>query len=136
MKKIISILMCFLLLASTSGVAYAQHFCGGNEMMATLTLGEEQLSCGMSTNVNDACKDEKAKDHSCCNNQYAKVTTDDSFHASQDTFQLAPSFVAAFVSVFVLQSDTIEEHKTTSFSVYHPPPLIKDIPVLYETFLI
>jgi len=127
--------MCLLLLGSTSGVAYAQHFCGDFEMMATVTLGEEKLSCGMAEAHDDNCDDE-AEGHTCCDNQYTKITTDDNFNASQDTFQLPASFVAAFVAVFVLQIETTTTSKTVVFSEYNPPPIIKDVPVLYETFLI
>lgn len=127
--------MCMLLLASTSGVAYAQHFCGDFEMMATVTLGEEQLSCGMVDAHDDTCDDE-VEGHSCCDNQYTKIIVDDNFNVSQDTFDLPANFVVAFVSVFVLQNETATKNRIVEFSEYNPPPLIKDIPVLYETFLI
>ncbi len=132
--------MCLLLLASTSGVAYAQHFCGDFEMMATVTLGEEKLSCGMAAEAHDDSCDtegaEKAEDHTCCDNQYTKITTDDNFNASQDTFHLPANFVAAFVSVFIMPTETTTTSKIVAFSEYNPPSLIKNIPVLYETFLI
>ncbi len=128
--------MCLLLLVSTSGVAYAQHFCGDFEMLSTLTLGEEKLSCDMVNLEDDACRDEKSENHSCCDNQYTKVTIDDNFHASQDTFQVPANFTAAFVSVFVLHIETSEIKTSELFSAYNPPPLIKNFPVLYETFLI
>ena len=59
MKKTISIFLSILILASSSGIAYAQHFCSGMEMMAEVTLGEKHLSCGMDENalVSD-CGDE------------------------------------------------------------------------------
>ncbi len=128
--------MCVLLLASTSGVAYAQHFCGDFEMMATITLGEKKLSCGMVAIVDDACANEKDEEHSCCDNQYTKITTDDNFTPSQDSFQVPINFVAAFVSVFVLQTEPLVSETAEIYALYTPPPLIKDIPVLYETFLI
>lgn len=134
MKKIASIVLCMLLMASTSGIAYAQHFCGDFEMLATLTLGEEQLTCGMA--VDDGCADESTKEHSCCANQYTKVNTDDSFNSSEFDVQLPVHFVKAFVSVFVLQSNFEVATEKIFYSEYNPPPLIKDIPVLYETFLI
>ncbi|MAZ71836.1 MAG: hypothetical protein CMC70_01695 [Flavobacteriaceae bacterium] len=136
MKKVISLFMCLLLFASTSGVAYAQHFCGDFEMMATLTLGGEELSCGMAEAHDDSCDTEDAEDHNCCDNQYTKITTDENFNASQDTFQVSVNFVTAFVSVFVLQAEIATTSKIAAFSEYNPPPIIKDIPVLYETFLI
>ena len=38
MKKIASIVLCMLLMASTSGIAYAQHFCGDFEMRERLPV--------------------------------------------------------------------------------------------------
>ncbi|RDK89109.1 hypothetical protein C8D94_101989 [Marinirhabdus gelatinilytica] len=128
--------MCVLLMASTSGVAYAQHFCGDFEMLATVTLGEEKLTCSMATSQDDDCDNEDAEDHDCCDSQYIKISTDDNFNASQDTFQLPTNFVAAFVSVFVLQNDVSLSDETPIPSEYIPPALTKDIPVLYEFFLI
>lgn len=128
--------MCCLLLVSTTGISYAQHFCGDFEIMATLTLGEEKLSCGMVTMADDACSDEKEEGHSCCDNQYTKITTDENFNPAQDTFQLPTNFLAAFVSVFVFQTKIGASNKNVEFSEYNPPPLIKNISVLYETFLI
>ena len=46
-QKVASVLLAFLMLLSSSGVTYAQHFCGDHEMMAKFTLGEAHLSCGM-----------------------------------------------------------------------------------------
>ncbi|QIE59376.1 hypothetical protein G5B37_07300 [Rasiella rasia] len=135
MKQIFSIALSLLLLLSSSGIAYAQHFCGDFEMMATFTIGEKSLSCGMAS-VDDGCEDEEAEEHTCCDNQYTKVTTDDNFSTSQDTFQVPTNFVAAFVSVFVLQFETSAATEVAELWHYKPPPLIKNIPVLYETFLI
>lgn len=128
--------MCLLLVMSTSGLAYAQHFCGDNEMVATLTIGEEKLSCGMADLEGDTCADEKAESHTCCDNQYTQITTDDNFNASQDTFQVPANFATAFISICILQTENYATHRAANFSEYHPPPLIKNIPVLYETFLI
>ena len=121
-------------MASTSGVAYAQHFCGDFEMLATLTLGEEQLTCGMA--MDDGCEENPAEEHSCCDNQYTKINTDDNFNGTEFNVQLPVNFVAAFVSVFVLQEPLVIASQNHAYTTYNPPPLIKDIPVLYETFLI
>lgn len=135
MKQLTSILLSILLLASTSGVSYAQHFCGDFEMMAVVTLGEEELSCGMSMKT-DSCGDEDTEEHSCCDNQYTKVTTDDNFNASEYELQLSSNFIVAFTSVFVVQSQEIASLEVVNYKEYDPPPLIKNLPVLYETFLI
>ena len=127
--------MAVLVLFSSTGITYAQHFCGDFEMIATLTLGQEKLSCAMVA-IDDDCATLDAENHSCCDNQYTKVLTDDNFSAAKDSIQLPANFWVAFVSVFFTPSEEIVGDRTTIFSEYNPPPLIKNIPVLFETFLI
>ena len=135
MSKIISILLSILLLASSTGITYAQHYCGEFEMLSKVTLGEEHLSCGMAMEF-PSCDDNDTQDHHCCDNQYTSVTTDDNFTKANFNLDFNQSVAIAFVSVFVLQQ--VIEYKTSldSYTFYHPPPLIKNIRVLYETFLI
>lgn len=135
MKKFVSILLSVLLLASSSGIAYAQHFCGEYEMLSEITLGEKHLSCGMAMEIPD-CDDGIAQEHDCCDNQYTQITTDDTFAKASFDIDLNKTFVAAFVSVFVVQSPDNYPTNTNFFAEYHPPPLKQDFQVLYETFLI
>ena len=135
MRKAISIFLSVLLLASSTGIAYAQHFCGDYEMLSKITLGEVHLSCGMAMEA-PGCEDGDTKDQHCCDNHYTQVNTDDNFAKASFNIDVHPPFVAAFVSVFVLQQLIDYEVTTDFFPTYHPPPLYKDIPVLYETFLI
>ncbi len=139
MKKAISIFLSVLLLASSSGIAYAQHFCSGHEMMAKVTLGEEHLSCGMKMMTpTPGCEEDtrEEKDHSCCSNSYTQVETDENYAKTSFDVDLNTNFVAAFIHVFIPpQPDNYPDHLQT-YTDYHPPPLDKDIPVLYQVFLI
>ncbi|MFT4849555.1 MAG: hypothetical protein ACI83B_002099 [Sediminicola sp.] len=138
MSKIISILLSVLLLLSSTGVTYAQHFCGEFEMLSKVTLGEEHLSCGMAMEVPDCDDDDydDAEDRHCCDNEYTSVTTDDNFAKANFNIDFDKSFAIAFVSVFVLQQLVEYEASIDDYTLYYPPPLYKNIPVLYETFLI
>lgn len=139
MKKTISIFLSILMLASSSGIAYSQHFCGGMEMMSEVTLGEKQLSCGMDM-ADEAldCKVEKStpESHDCCKNHITKIQTDDNFAKASFDLKLNKAFIATFVSVFVLQEVEIASTNKTFFADYNPPPLELDLNILYETFLI
>ena len=139
MKKTISIFLSILMLASSSGIAYAQHFCSGMEMMAEITLGEKHLSCGMDMHTPETdCGDEDPtpKAHDCCKNHITKIHTDDNFAKASFDLKLNKTFVATFVSVFVLQEVEITSAEKTFFADYSPPPLEQDFNILYETFLI
>ena len=139
MKKTISIFLSLLMLASSSGIAYAQHFCSGMEMMAEVTLGEKHLSCGMEADAPASdCGDETAvpEKHDCCKNQITKIHTDDNFAKASFDLKLNKTFVATFVSVFVLEEVEITSAEKTFFADYNPPPLEQDLNILYDTFLI
>lgn len=125
--------------ASSSGIAYAQHFCSGMEMMAEVTLGEKHLSCGMDAeSPYSGCGDESAipDAHDCCKNHITKIQTDDNFAKASFNLKLNKTFVTTFVSVFVLQEIEITSSEKTFFADYSPPPLEQDFNILYETFLI
>lgn len=139
MKKTISIFLSVLMLASSSGMAYAQHFCGGMEMMSEITLGEKNLSCEMDIpGPSSHCGNEtdSSEAHDCCKNHITKIQTDDHFAKASFDVKLGKIFVATFVSVFLLQEIEISSSEKTFFADYNPPPLEQDFTILYETFLI
>ncbi len=123
--------------ASSSGIAYAQHFRSGMEMMAEITLGPKGLSCGMDVETHP-CDDEKTVDegHDCCENQFTQIQTDNDFAKATFDLKLNKTFVATFVSIFVLQEVEIASAEKIFFADYLPPLLELDFNILYETFLI
>lgn len=135
MKQVISILLSALMLISSSGITYAQHFCGEYEMLAKITMGEEHLSCGMKMEMS-SCADEEGEDHHCCNNEYTQVDTDDNFSKTSFKLDFDQNFAVAFVSVFVLQYIDNYPDNSHFFTKYIPPPLDRDIPVWNQVFLI
>lgn len=136
MKQFTSILLTLLLLISNSGITYAQHFCGGHQMIAKVTIGQERLSCGMAA-VKDLCDESHKSDtHSCCNNQYTQVEFDDTVEQPLIEFQIIP-LLEVINKAFIPDGFEIRKlQKQVVYSVYRPPPRVKDIPVFLETFLI
>lgn len=136
MKQITSILLTLLLLISNTGITYAQHFCGGHQMMAKVTIGQERLSCGMAP-VKDLCDDSHQSDtHSCCNNLYTQVAFDDTVEQPIVEFQLTPPLKANTTTFSASVYEIITLQKEVVYSIYNPPPLIKNFSVLFDTFLI
>ena len=136
MKQIISILLTLLLLISNTGITYAQHFCGGHQMMAKVTIGQERLSCGMAP-VKDLCDESHQSDtHSCCNNRYTQVAFDDTVEQPVVEFQLTPVFDVDNNAIISSVSEILTLQKEVVYTIYNPPPLIKDFPILFDTFLI
>ena len=136
MKQIISILLTLLLLISNTGITYAQHFCGGHQMMAKVTIGQERLSCGMAL-VKDLCDESHQSDtHSCCNNLYTQVAFDDTVEQPTVEFQLTPPLKANTTTFSASVYEILTLQKEVVYTIYNPPPLIKDFPILFDTFLI
>jgi len=135
-KKLISTLLTTLLLLSSSGVTYAQHFCGDYEMMSKITLGEAHLSCGMEMKSSPCEEENQDEKHNCCENEYTTIDVDDNFATASFDLQLNPVFVIAFVSVFVVQGSDNYDENLDYYKDYSPPPLGEDLQVLYDTFLI
>lgn len=124
------------MLLSSTGLSYAKHFCGEFEMLAKVTLGEKHLSCDMALE-DAACGDESAEERNCCDNEYTQVEIDD--HFSENSFHLdfQQHFAIAYVVAFYRDAiDIPSEEENRRINEYDPPPLIKDLPVLLETFLI
>lgn len=136
MKQITSILLTLLLLISNTGITYAQHFCGGHQMMAKVTIGQERLSCGMAP-VKDLCDESHQSDtHSCCNNLYTQVAFDDTVEQPIVEFQLTPPLKANTTTFSASVYEILTLQKEVVYSIYNPPPLIKNFPILFDTFLI
>lgn len=136
MKQITSILLTLLLLISNTGITYAQHFCGGHQMMAKVTIGQERLSCGMAL-VKDFCDETNQSDtHSCCNNRYTQVAFDDTIEQPVLECQFLPVFDGGNTAIVEGVSKMLTLPKEIVYTIYNPPPLIKDISVFFETFLI
>lgn len=136
MKQITSILLTLLLLISNTGITYAQHFCGGHQMMAKVTIGQERLSCGMAP-VKDLCDESHQSDtHSCCNNLYTQVAFDDTVEQPTVEFQLTPPLKANTTTFSASVYEILTLQKEVVYSIYNPPPLIKNFSVLFDTFLI
>jgi len=135
-KQITSILLTLLLLISNTGITYAQHFCGGHQMMAKVTIGQERLSCGMAP-VKDLCDDSHQSDtHSCCNNLYTQVAFDDTVEQPIVEFQLTPPLKANTTTFSASVYEILTLQKEVVYTIYNPPPLIKNFSVLFDTFLI
>tara|TARA_R110000787_G_scaffold96415_8_gene199838 strand:- start:556 stop:963 length:408 start_codon:yes stop_codon:yes gene_type:complete len=135
MQKVISIVLTILMLASSTGVTYAKHFCGDFEVLSTLTFGKKDLTCGMSMEADD-CDDSDSKSYPCCKNKYEHVDTDDNYSLSSFDLQINTHFIASFVSVFVLQQVDGNSQALLFYQNYNPPLIDKNIPVLYQVFTV
>lgn len=93
-------------------------------------------TCGMNMSITDNNEILDDVEDSCCNDEVIFVEGQDDLKISFDnlTFeqqQFVFSFAYSFVSLFEPTDENI-----TPFRYYVPPPLLRDVQILDQTFLI
>ena len=84
----------------------------------------------------DNCGDETQEKHNCCSNKYLKVITDNHFTKVAFEFDFQGDWVFIPSEVFVVYEIAPIAQKIPTQNPYRPPPLIEDLQIRYETFLI
>jgi len=122
----------FLVLFSTFSFTINEHICGGEKV--SFAIGMEAKTCGMEV-TNTTSDHTTVQQTPCCSDVSTLIQGQDEL-PSQDTFTVTTqTFITAFVHsyIFIL---TEEDTEKAVFKPYKPPPLVKDIQLLDETFLI
>ncbi|RIV49150.1 hypothetical protein D2V93_14565 [Flagellimonas taeanensis] len=116
--------MALLVLVSTVSWTVDKHICMGRVM--DISFFAHADDCGMGMDM----------ETSCCDDESFTVQGQDDLKMSFDNFSLDQQlFLVSFVhSYFYLFEGEAEE--TSAFVDYSPPPLIRDVQVLHQTFLI
>jgi hypothetical protein len=135
MKSSVSILLAFLLLFSTVGMAKTTHWCMGHEMDSAIGFGEKHLDCGMELPNEDSTTSSEDPS-SCCENKTQHLQVDDDFQVSQIEFQLSPSFILPLLQAFVFEVDFLTINELDFPSEHSPPVPKRDFQLLYQSFLI
>ena len=136
MKSSVSILLAFLLLFSTVGMAKTTHWCMGHAMDSAIGFGEKHLDCGMELPADQENEATPEDPSSCCENKAQHLQVDDDFQVSQLDFQLNPSFTLPFIQVFGFGLDFFAVSAIHFPTESSPDPPKRDFQLLYQTFLI
>ncbi len=116
--------MALLVLASTVSWTVDKHICMGRVM--DISLFAHADDCGMDMDM----------ETSCCDEESFTVQGQDDLKIALEKFDLGQqvflvSFVQTYFQLFDLDSD-----EPSTFNAYNPPPLIRDVQVLDQIFLI
>lgn len=125
--------MAVMVLCSTLSFSVHKHFCG--PFLKDISIVLPSHGCGMDTNGEiDSCS--KKVEKSCCNDQVELVKGQDDLKLSWEKFELEQQqFFIVFTHSYIY-SITGDHPVETSFIPHSPPLVIKDIPVLHQSFLI
>jgi hypothetical protein len=142
MKKGFSILLSFILLASSVSLTIGTHYCGGKAVESMLMFGDDHLGCGMADMEESCGHSEKTNDKEvgfdnspCCANEYFTVQVTDDFVKDTTPVNFRVNFVAAFISI-LLNQEILSKSTHKLFAGYYPPPPGKNLQVLLQTFLL
>jgi len=136
-KKALSILLALFMLASNVGIAANTHYCGGNAVDRSLSLGFENLSCGMpesSEIIQSQEEIEVLRPQPCCEDVHELLQLDEEADVKKGSIEVNTTFFVAFV--YACSTLHTFEEKEQPFQKYAPPLLRQNVQVLFQTFLI
>jgi hypothetical protein len=139
LKRVIALFFAVVMLASNAGFALNTHYCGGEAVESSLSIGIAHLDCGMTETKKDC---ESGASHTnqidrkpCCENEHQSFQLEDDFELQSDSNPIHPVFIIAFVDSFV--QTIIDVPSIEIFSANFSPPLPKqDKQVLFQSFLL
>ncbi len=134
LKKIASIVLAIFFLMSSSHLSFATHFCGGKVFKHALLFTPSALGCGMENGKDDCDKTTKIETD-CCKNQSILISIKDNFQPSLAKISVEQHFIFVNVAALLFSVPTTIQNKI-SFQDYKPPLPDKDIPILFQSFLI
>lgn len=134
MKKIFSVILSLVILFTSIGFTVSSHICGGKRVKTEFGLMMSDVSCGMEISEN-SCSSEEYMESNCCQNQFQTIQMNEDYSQPLTEIVSPTNFIITFiVALFsILPNTTIQ---TIFFRDYLPPPLVRDIPVLIQSFLI
>jgi hypothetical protein len=135
-KKVAAIFLALFFLVSSSRLSFATHFCGGHAFKHALLLDATDFDCGMEQNKDVSCENQsQLTKKNCCDTQLIQYSITDNFQSSTTEVNLQQvSFVLNVATI--LFSFPKNEENFIPFKTYKVPLPKKDIPVLFQSFLI
>jgi len=147
--RIIALTMAFVMFATTVNLAIDMHYCQGKlqnvSFFGKAETCHDRMAAKMKNCPNHQMMMAEESSNQGCSMSKTGCCDSKSLHIQSDLDQLGFSsefvvstelqqLVVAFVTVF-FNNDFIEK-STPNFQYYHPPIVVKDIPVLNQSFLL
>ncbi len=138
MKRILSISLAVLILASSLGLTIATHYCGGHIMDSAVAFGHTDLGCdmGLMDDISiDFNHENNIRSTTCCENEFVAIELDDQFKSSVQKVSINPVFLAVYANA-LLGVTVFENTQNVAYLDYNPPPLIANFQIEHQTLLI
>lgn len=126
--------MALIVLLSTVSFTLDSHYCG--DTLVDSSLFGHVETCGMEVQQQSPSSECDISKKDCCSDEQVIVEGQDTLKTSFDKLDKDQQlFVAAFIHTYI--NLFFESQKDlNSYRGYSPPPLVRDIQVLDQTFLI
>lgn len=135
-KKVSVIFLALLFLVSSSHLSFATHFCGGHAFKHALLLDATNFGCGMEQDQPVSCENQpQLSKKSCCDTQLIQYSIEDNFQQATNKANLQQASFLLNVAT-VLFSFPKNKENFILYKSYKVPLPEKDIPVLFQSFLI
>ncbi|MDC6388907.1 hypothetical protein PP182_09465 [Maribacter sp. PR1] len=132
--KISSFVMAIVVLLSTFSFAVDQHYCG--DVLVDFSFFGKAESCGMEMQQSSESYDDSLDKKGCCEDQTLAIAGQDDLKISFEKLSSEQQlFVVSFIYSYINFYEGFDT-KIVPFRDYSPPPLIRDVQVLNQTFLI
>ena len=130
-RNILSILLAFLVVFSSSSFVVSQHYCGSRLIDITVFGNLDKCFSADEKPIEQTCVQVK----SCCNDVLISVPSNDLVSNSFGVDIVTLTFDLNTTTAFS-KKEIGTDSKSTFFKNYKPPRLIQDIPIFYEVYLI
>ncbi|MFO7862463.1 MAG: hypothetical protein R6U85_00545 [Salinivirgaceae bacterium] len=141
MKKVFSISLALMLLASHMSLVIGTHYCGGMAVESEIVFGASYLSCDMAEMEQPSTHSEAPgtatfcfENIPCCENEFRTIQLTDEFIKEAVRLNFEANFVW-FVDYPTLDLN-VKVTAQPLITLFSMPPIEKDIQVLFQTFLI
>jgi len=126
--------MALLVLFSTMSFTVDMHYCG--DQLVDFSFSENAKNCMMQAGHSNATGENSVMEMDCCTDLEIIMKGQDDLKISFDQFTFEQQiFISTFYYTYVNLFEAVDKN-LDSFKEYSPPPLIRDIQILDQTFLI
>ncbi len=135
-KAILNIALAFLMLVASTGMVLSKHYCGGRLLGVSVYKAAESCGHSSESTCHKQASDDDSDKKGCCDNTITYVKGIDLETSTMSVTQALPTVDFVMLS-FIIPTlmDSAIEHVTV-FSTFQPPPLVRYLPVLFQSFLL
>ena len=126
--------MALVVLFSTLSFTIDMHYCGGT--LVDTAILHKAKTCGMEMQKAMASSEHSVTKKNCCDDEQLLVNGQDKLQSSSEIISLQQQvFITSFLYSYVTLFEATKNNNP-SYKHYKPPPVVRDLYKIDETYLI